>query len=285
MSGRTRAATDGVEALEAERVFLLRSLDDLDAEHAAGELDDASYARLRSDYVARAAEVERRLRGERTAPADDRPGPSLLRRAAWVGGTAAVAILAAVALAGALGDRRPGQGLTGNSDVRIGGPATEATDARDPYTRRVDRARALLASDPAEALREYAAAAAIDPTAPEPPAYTGWVYALTAQRVEGAERDDLVAAATEHLDRALSLDPDYPDAHAFRGLVALNLLDDPAAAVAPLQRYLQLAPDGPLSGLVRAALARAVAASTTAVPGGAPGTGGAPASGPRTTPG
>ncbi len=49
------------EALEAERDFLLRSIADLDAEEAAGDLDHADHDTLRDDYVARAAAVLRAL--------------------------------------------------------------------------------------------------------------------------------------------------------------------------------------------------------------------------------
>src|SRR5262249_38766367 len=48
--------------LEAERDVLLKSLDDLEAEHAAGGIDDESYQTLRDDYTARAAAVIRALR-------------------------------------------------------------------------------------------------------------------------------------------------------------------------------------------------------------------------------
>src|SRR5690349_19733038 len=50
-----------VEALEEERDFCLRSLRDLEAEHAAGDLDDADYETLRESYVARAAVAIRGL--------------------------------------------------------------------------------------------------------------------------------------------------------------------------------------------------------------------------------
>jgi len=50
------------ERLEAERDFLLRSLDDLEGERAAGGIDDESYSRLHDDYTARAAAAIRALR-------------------------------------------------------------------------------------------------------------------------------------------------------------------------------------------------------------------------------
>ena len=42
-------------ALESERDFLLRSLDDLESERDAGNIDDETYRTLHEDYTARAA--------------------------------------------------------------------------------------------------------------------------------------------------------------------------------------------------------------------------------------
>jgi cytochrome c-type biogenesis protein CcmH len=186
--------------------------------------------------------------------------PASAARWAWLGGTAAVAVVAAFALTTALGDRRPGGTVTGNSDSAEPTVPSAPSDA-DPYTEQIAAARAKLDDDPAAALAEYDAAAQIDPTEPEPPAYIGWIYALTAERLEGAEREQLVDRALDNLATSRRLDPDYADAHAFTGLVLLNLAGDPQGAVPHLQRFLQLAPDTPLADLVRGALADAVAAS------------------------
>ena len=51
----------GTGELEEERDFLLRSLDDLDRERAAGDLDPADYVALKEDYTARAAAVLRAI--------------------------------------------------------------------------------------------------------------------------------------------------------------------------------------------------------------------------------
>ena len=48
-------------AMEEERDFLIRSLHDLEAEHDAGDIDDADYESLRDDYTARAARLLREL--------------------------------------------------------------------------------------------------------------------------------------------------------------------------------------------------------------------------------
>ncbi len=62
-SGASRAGDRAgpVEELLAEREFLLASLRDLQAEHAAGDLSDDDYAVLRDRYTVQAAAVLRRL--------------------------------------------------------------------------------------------------------------------------------------------------------------------------------------------------------------------------------
>ena len=56
---------DRLAELEDERRFLLRSLRDLDAEHAAGDVDDHDYATLRDGYTKRAADVLRAIEAGR----------------------------------------------------------------------------------------------------------------------------------------------------------------------------------------------------------------------------
>ena len=67
------------ETLAAEEEFLLRSIDDLEAELAAGGIDAATYRTLHDDYTARAAAVIRARQG-RADPApqsgDETWGPS-----------------------------------------------------------------------------------------------------------------------------------------------------------------------------------------------------------------
>ena len=54
------ADPDAFVALEEQRDFLLGSLDDLEREHEAGDVDDVNYEVLKSDYTARAAAVDRK---------------------------------------------------------------------------------------------------------------------------------------------------------------------------------------------------------------------------------
>ena len=62
--------------LEAERDFLLRSLDDLEVERGAGDIDDEAYQQLHDDYTARAAAVLRAL-GDGVDARPARAGPSV----------------------------------------------------------------------------------------------------------------------------------------------------------------------------------------------------------------
>ena len=66
VTAERRARSD----LEAERDFLLRSIEDLERERAAGDVGADDYAELRSDYVA-----ERPQRCGRSKVATARPNP------------------------------------------------------------------------------------------------------------------------------------------------------------------------------------------------------------------
>ncbi|HEX5615006.1 MAG TPA: cytochrome c-type biogenesis protein CcmH [Acidimicrobiia bacterium] len=192
--------------------------------------------------------------------------PSTARRWVTVGGLVGFAVVAAFVAAEVAGERRPGQAATGNDASAT--PSAEEREAAlraavdatpQSYNARIALARFLLNNDLAGALREYDAAAEIDPTQPEPAAYGGWVLGLVARQAEDADREQLVSGALARLDRAADVDPDYPDTFVFRGLILYTVLDDPAAAVPEFQRFLATAPDEhPQRALVVDTLARAV---------------------------
>ena len=122
-------------------------------------------------------------------------------------------------------------------------------------------ARALMAAqDLPDALTEFGNAAKLDPKNAEGFAYSGWLI-----RLQGFPDQALIL-----LDKAITVDPQYPDARAFKGIILLRDKRDPEAAVAQFQRYLVRAPDSPLANQVRALLAQAVEAgrstSTTSLP-------------------
>jgi tetratricopeptide (TPR) repeat protein len=236
------------EQMEGERDFLLHSLDDLDAELLAGNVDPDTYRMLHDDYTARAAAVVRSLDDGVPRAA---PGPKRLR-AVTAAGIVLFCVLLAFLLARAVGERRPGQTATGNDAV-----ASPVTLDPNSYEAHIRVARALLEQqDLPRAIEEYTAAAAADPGQPEPLAYRGWISALVADRVADTRtRATLTDRATKDLDKAIALDPKYLDAYFFKGYMLYEFEHRPAEAVAPLQWFLALAPpDHPLRPRVLAVL-------------------------------
>jgi cytochrome c-type biogenesis protein CcmH/NrfG len=269
VTDQERASTT---ALEAERDFLLRSLDDLDAEREAGNIDDHTYRVLYDDYTARAAAALRSLdEGVDLTPADP-PGPSRTKRFVTVGGIVVFAVAAAFFLSSAVGQRRSGDTITGNAGASSTATTANPTAAlaqaveKNPnsYGARIAYARALLgASDAKGAIEQYDAAAKLDPKQPEPLAYGGWIRALVAQELPAsADRDLLVRSALDRFEQATAAKPDYADAYVFKGLTLLNIANDPAGAVRAFQQFLVLAPpDHPMREQVLSVLREATAAA------------------------
>ena len=264
------------EELEDERDFLLRSLDDLESELLAGNIDPDTYRVLHDDYTARASAVITSIADgvERRAPTASRVPAGL--RFVTIGGIVVFALLAAFLLAHSAGQRRPGQTITGNSQAG-GTPTTaspvaaidaaKATAAAQPksYDARITYARTLWSSGPAYygvAVREYIVAAQLDPKQPEPLAYTGWLTALLSRgETDKATQNSLLDVATTSLDRAITLDPTYPDSYVFKGLVLTQFENKQCAGALAFQQYLVRAPaNDPMHAQVLDALAQAVKA-------------------------
>lgn len=270
----TGAVSSGLRDLYAQRDFLLASLDDLERERADADMDDVTYRRLRDDYTARAAAVLRAIEAAehdtRGDVANSKPAaaPRMGRRLAVAGGIVAFVAAAGFLLANALGDRVDGGTATGNQQTAGN---TEEADAEtlavleaavernsDDPAAHLELARFVAPTDPTASLMAYDEVVALDPVNAEAHAYGGWIVHLAGLSEEALER----------VDRALAVDPEYPDALFFRGMILFQGLDDPAGAVVEFDRYLEFAPDGPLADQVRdvAATARAAAGETTGVP-------------------
>jgi len=210
------ATTDSVE-------FLRRSLVDLDAELAAGDLSPEDHARLRDEYTARLA---RALRGQAAdpVPASAPAGGSArpwARRLLGGGLVVLLAVVAGVAVARMSGTRTSGDSLTG--DIR----ATQRSE--------LDRCLELSSrSEVLESVRCYDGVLDADPANVEALTYRGWVLVRI-----GDER--LMDSAAQNLDRAVALDPAYPDARAFRA-VLFDRLGRPAEAKAELDAFDALDP-------------------------------------------
>lgn len=205
---------DRLAELEEERSFLLRSIRDIEAEHAAGDVDDADFHTLRDGYVARAAAVLREIDDGRSSliPKSQRP---LWRRVAIVGGTLVVAVALGVFVADSAGQRLPGQSLTG------GKPADEVAI-------QLSNARQTMGTDPQASLEAYAKVLEIEPDNVEAITYAAWLKIITGNQ---AGDQQLILDALPELQRAIEIDPTYADPHCFLAVAAGRFLTTPDAAL------------------------------------------------------
>jgi hypothetical protein len=265
--------SDGREELEDEREFLLRSLDDLDSELVAGNIDPDTYRVLHDDYTARASAVIQSLADGVDRHSPDAPSVPPLMRLLTVGGVVVFAVLAAILLAHTIGQRNPGQEITGDSQAG-GTPTTSATSslsaaqaaakaAPKSYPAQIAYARALLDADaiPA-AIQQYVVASKADPTQPEPLAYAGGLTtSIVSQVTDANDQKTLLAQASRNLDQAIALDPTYPDSYAFKGVLLAEYENKPCPGAVQFQEFLVRAPtDHRLRPGVVTALAQAVKA-------------------------
>ena len=261
-TGRTTVADRlGLEALEEERDFCLRSLRDLDAEFAAGDMDEADYRTLRDAYTVRAANALRALGGvaagvvgeavpalgsgthpEGTGHAEMpvRRRSSWRRRAIVAAAGLVIAAGASWAVVASSATRLPGQQVTG-SVLGSEQVASELLAAE----------QSLAKGDDLSALRDYQKILSSQPDQPEALTGAGWLLAQTQQ-------PSLLKQGLAMLASAERAAPDYAPAHLYRGVAFLSE-DDYADAVPELQWYLGHSPDPQLVPKVRQALQQAQA--------------------------
>lgn len=230
---------DRLAELEEERAYLLRSLDDLEHEHAAGDLDDVDYDRLKDGYTARTAAVLRELEQGRAAFPPARPR----RWGRTLGVTAAVVLLAVVS--GLLVARFSGQRLPGG---------TASGDIDDSTNTLLIEARGLQASDPRAALERYGEVLKLQPDNTEALTYRGWMLVRVGadavdRGVPGGE--DLVAEGEAAFDRAIALRPTYADPHCFKAITQFRFYGDPVAAKPAVDTCLASDPPQVVLGLVQ----------------------------------
>ncbi len=209
---------DRLAELEDERRFLLRSLRDLDAELAAGDVDAPDYETLRDGYTKRAADVLREIEEGKAALPPRRP-------TRWGRRAVIAAVVVAVALgAGWLVARSSGQRLGGDGGTEAGGP--------DDLGVVLAQARALIAVDPARAQSLYAQV--LEETA-GPPRGAGLLRVPAVQRVgrcqRRAAREQRSRPPRDQLARAVEVDPQYADPHCFLAVIATDAGDSEAAGI------------------------------------------------------
>ena len=187
-----------------EREFLERSLADLEAERAAGDISDDDYKLLRDRYRAKlnapeAVVVQRAARN-----------PAKVVGACVL--VAALAIGAGLAVARFAGSREPGQTITGNL------PADrEPAEEEVPNARELQRAAELAAEgDVIGALEVYDEVLAVDPEHVAALTYKGWLLRNVGTANGEAE---LARRGVELLERASQLDPTSSETWLFLGIV------------------------------------------------------------------
>lgn len=283
MRAETAAGTAGEEATVApaevaagdrralldERDFLLASIEDLERERAAGDIDDASYEELRAAYVQRAAAVLRALELPDEPPsagsgaATGTPGPETpvggrarlvealarrrVRRVLVAGVVVCFAGLAAILVARVAGVRLPGQTASGSLVL------SSAQRVRE------ELAQAAVLADDGELARAVALYDRVLLQVPDQPvalAYRGWF-----ERLAGLEAHDpaVIAAGDASIGLAVRVAPTYADAEGLEGVVLLEDRHDPVAAATAFRRFLSDHPAAALLAQLRPAILAAFA--------------------------
>ena len=263
MSARPRRRA----ALEEERSYLLASIDDLEREHLAGDVDDADYAQLRADYVARAANVQRALAAVPQAEARDGAGSGAPSGgSAWqrarrrlgrrrvrrtLGAVAALCVLAALGLTavGLAHVRLPGQSLSGTVSLSTSAQVTEE----------LSQASTLAdEGQPAQAVAVYNSVLSLVPDQAQALTYRGWLERLSGLDAHSARA---VRSGDASIETAVGVAPGYADA---RGLFAIALAEDDHDTADSLTQFRAFLADRPSAALLAAIGPRAVAVFASA---------------------
>jgi tetratricopeptide (TPR) repeat protein len=229
--------------LEDERTFLLRSLEDLDREHDAGDLSDDDHATLRDGYIARTAQVLRRL--EDGSPAADDTGggegrrprghtsppvttgrrlPSR-RRLLITAGLVLVIGCAFLSVVVHLGPRLPGESVTGSVTLT---PSEQV--AQTLAQAETDESE----GDAVDAVKLYQSVLHRDPTEEQALAELGWLeFEAGAQDKQGT----LLSLGEGEEQEAERVDPGDFAPHLYLGSMLLSQ-GDAAGAVAQYRRFL-----------------------------------------------
>jgi len=222
---RRRLDPDVLAALEEERDFLLASLDDLEREHDAGDVDDTDHAELKDDYTARTAAVLRAISQRQELARGRRAPRSWGRIVAWVVIVALFAVAVGVLVARTSGNRPPGGTFTGDIRMSSRDLLLEAQEYTGQATQQLQAGDASAALESyRSAIESYQRVLELQPTNAEALTYQGWVLHTLALNVgdsgSGAELD---AQARVRLDEAIAANPTYPDARVFRAIIRRGL--------------------------------------------------------------
>lgn len=215
-------ANESQSSLEDQRTFLLNSIRELDEEFAVGDLDQDDYQSLRSDYVSRTAEVIKQLESQQTTstvsqtPRDATQFTQLRKNMLTLLIVIVVAVGSGWLVAQQSGQRLSGQSLTGGIE--------------DSTASLLSRARATNFIDPKAAIDLYSQVLEVDPDNVEALTYRAWLLALIARGAGDEIKKLAFLSASNDLERAITIDANYPDAHCFLGIVRFRLGGDAVGA-------------------------------------------------------
>lgn len=220
---RRKLDPDALVALEEERDFLLRSLEDLEREHDAGDVDDVDYAELKDDYTARAAAVLRAIDDRRVLAQQTRSRRSWLRLVAVLAVVAVAAGVAGVLLARTTSDRASGGQVSGAA-------TTNSRDLINQAQTFTGQATTALGNGDAkgalkyyqDAIDTYQKVLKVQPNDTQALTYQGWVIHTISVNSDPSVQAQLDAQAKQRLDQAISIDPTYADARIFRAILERN---------------------------------------------------------------
>ena len=208
-------SSENIESLVDQRKFLLQSLRDLDDEFKAGDLDLDDYNSLRSDYVARTAQVIKQIESPQPTSSTGETIESAGRFRQTIITLLVVLIVATGAgwlVASQSGQRLAGQSLSGGIE--------------DSTASLLSRARATNFVDPQAAIELYSQVLGLDPDNVEALTYRAWLLALIARGAGNEIKQLAFMSASSDLERAIKLDANYPDAHCFLGIIRFRLAGD-----------------------------------------------------------
>jgi len=215
-------ANESQSSLEDQRTFLLNSIRELDEEFAVGDLDQDDYQSLRSDYVSRTAEVIKQIESPQTTstvsqtPRDATQFTQLRKNLLTLLIVIVVAVGSGWLVAQQSGQRLSGQSLTGGIE--------------DSTASLLSRARATNFIDPKVAIDLYSQVLEVDPDNVEALTYRAWLLALIARGAGDEIKKLAFLSASNDLERAITIDANYPDAHCFLGIVRFRLGGDAVGA-------------------------------------------------------
>ena len=206
---------DELARLEEERKFLLDSLRDLERERKAGDIDDIDYEGLKAGYTQRAADVIKAIEAGTILNGTSKPR-SASRRIVVSAIVVFLAIGSGWFVAAQSGQRLPGESTSGGIE--------------DSTASLLAQARSINFSDPQRAVELYSEVIKLDPDNVEALTYRSWLIALVSRDAPDDIKIIALATSLQGLEQAIAVDPDYPDAHCFLGIVRFRLAADAVGA-------------------------------------------------------